>query len=137
MLYNYLKVALRNLLRNKVFSLINIFGLALGMTCCVLIVLWVQDELSFDRFHKNTDQLVRLISMQHYPGTDDLVTQSGNGRIVPAMVAEFPEVARGIRMSWNQLELFNEGDKTFKVDGFYADSTFFNAFTFPLLYGDA
>lgn len=137
MLLNYLKIAFRNLLRHKVFSLINIFGLALGMTCSILIVLWVQDELSFDRFHKNTDDLVRIISVQHYPGSDDLVTQSGTGMIVPSMVKELPEVVRGIRMSWNEEELFSIGEKALKADGIYADTTFFNAFTFPLLAGNA
>ena len=136
MIYNYLKIGFRNLMRHKVFSLINIFGLALGMTCCILILLWVKDELSFDRFHKNTNELVRIISVQHYPGSDDLITQSGNGMIVPSMAKELPEVERGIRVSWNQEELFSLGEKAFKVDGFYADSTFFDAFTFSFLHGD-
>ncbi|KAA9345565.1 ABC transporter permease [Adhaeribacter soli] len=137
MLYNYLKIGLRNLMRHKVFSLINIFGLALGMTCCIFILLWVKDELSFDRFHKHTDNLVRIISVQHYPGSDDLITQSGNGMIAPSMARELPEVERAIRLSWNQEELFSLGEKAFKVDGLYADTTFFEAFTFPLLYGDS
>ncbi len=137
MLYNYLKIALRNLMRHKVFSLINIFGLALGMTCCILIMLWVKDELSFDRFHRNADDLVRIISVQHYPGADDLITQSGPGVIGPSMAKELPEVARAIRLSWDQEELFNHGEKSLKAQGFYADTTFLTAFTFPLIHGEA
>src|SRR5688572_22753959 len=136
MIYNYLKIGIRNLLRHKVFSLINIGGLALGMTCCILILLWVQDELSFDRFHKNAGQLVRVISVQHYPGADDLTTQSGTGMIVPSMEKELPEVERGIRLTWDQAELFSIGDKSFKAEGIYADTTFFTAFTFPFIHGD-
>ncbi len=60
MLKNYLKIAIRNLLKNKGYSLINIFGLAIGMTCCVLILLFVQDELSYDAFHTKRDRLYRL-----------------------------------------------------------------------------
>jgi putative ABC transport system permease protein len=137
MLFNYLKVGVRNLLRHKVFSLINIFGLALGMTCCILIMLWVQDELSYDRFHKNADHLVKVISKQHYPGADDLVVESGPGVLVPGMVKDLPEVERGIRVTWNEEALFRAGDKAFKVSGVYADTTFLQAFTFPLIHGDA
>src|SRR5688572_22408412 len=124
MIYNYLKIGIRNLLRHKVFSLINIGGLALGMTCCILILLWVQDELSFDRFHKNAGELVRVISVQHYPGADDLTVESGPGVIVPSMEKELPEVARGIRVTWNEEQLFSTGEKAIKVSGIYADTTF-------------
>lgn len=137
MLLNYLKIALRNLMRHKVFSLINIFGLALGITCCMLILLWVRDELSFDRFHKNADNLVRVISVQHYPGASDLTVESGPGTLVPSMEKEQPEVARGIRVTWNEEKLFSVGDKGLKVNGIYADTTFFSAFTFPFLHGNA
>jgi putative ABC transport system permease protein len=137
MLFNYLKIALRNLMRHKVFSLINIFGLALGMTCCILILLWVKDELSFDRFHKNAGQLVKVVCVQHYPGADDLYVDSGPGVLVPSMEKELPEVERGVRVAWDEEELFSVGDKAIKVNGAYADTTFFKAFTFPLIYGDA
>src|SRR5918994_5219699 len=73
MIRNYLTIAFRNLLRNKVFSFINIFGLALGLSCSVLILLWVQDELNWDRFHPNIDQLYRVYINR--PGDNGIYTQ--------------------------------------------------------------
>ena len=60
MIKNYLKITWRNLKKNKIYSFINIFGLAVGMACCIVIMLFVQDELSFDRFHENADRIYRL-----------------------------------------------------------------------------
>ncbi|SIR35243.1 ABC transporter permease [Pontibacter lucknowensis] len=137
MLTNYLKMAYRNLLRHKGFSLINVSGLALGMTCSILILLWVKDELSFDRFHANVDQLYRVMGRQHYPGSDDLTTESGPGRLGPAMQQGLPEVQHAIRVTWDQENLFSYEEKAIKGKGYYADSTFFQVFSFPLLHGDA
>ncbi|SIT94365.1 ABC transporter permease [Pontibacter indicus] len=137
MLKNYLKMAYRNLMRHKGFSLINISGLALGMTCSILILLWVKDELSFDRFHTHVDQLYRVLNVQHYPGADDLTTDSGPGQLGPAMQRELPEVQQAVRISWEQENLFSHGEKAIKGNGVYADSTFFQVFSFPLLQGDA
>ncbi|MCJ7579394.1 MAG: ABC transporter permease, partial [Candidatus Aminicenantes bacterium] len=69
MLKNYLKVAFRNMKRHKNVSFINITGLAIGITCCILILLWVQDELSFDQFHKNADNIYR-INKKYQIGTE-------------------------------------------------------------------
>jgi hypothetical protein len=134
---NYLKMAYRNLMRHKVFFFINILGLALGMTCSILIILWVQDELSFDRFHINLNQLYRVVGVQHYPGSDDLTTESMTGMLGPAMEEELPEVEHAIRISWNQNFLFTHEEKPLKATGIYADNVFFSAFSFPLLHGDA
>lgn len=130
-------MAFRNLMGHKVFSLINVLGLVLGMTCSVLILLWVQDELSYDQFHKNVDDLYRVVGQQHYPGADDLTTPTGPGLLGPAMEKELPEVTRAIRVTWNSENLFSYGDRKFKVTGIHADSTFFEAFSFPLLQGKA
>lgn len=137
MLKNYLKMAYRNLLRHKGFSLINISGLALGMTCSILILLWVKDELSFDRFHTNVDQLYRVMNIQHYPGADDLTTESGPGRLGPTMEQELPEVQRAVRVTWDGEMLFSNGEKAVKATGYYADSIFFEVFSFPLVQGNA
>ena len=74
MIRNYLTIAIRNLLRNKVFSFINIFGLALGLSCSMLILLWVQDELTWDRFHPNIDQLYRVYINR--PADNGIYTQT-------------------------------------------------------------
>ncbi|MDX5418505.1 MAG: ABC transporter permease [Hymenobacteraceae bacterium] len=124
-------------MRHKVFSLINISGLALGMTCSILILLWVQDELSFDRFHEKSENLYLVIGDQHYPGADNMVIPAGPGLLAPALEEELPEVVRAIRVSWGERQLMNHGEKSLKVFGHYADPGFFQSFTFPLLHGDA
>lgn len=68
MLKNYLKIALRNILRNKAYSVINISGLAIGMACCILILLFVQDELSYDTYHANADHIYRLTTVNKSSG---------------------------------------------------------------------
>src|SRR5687768_4812873 len=74
MIRNYLTIAFRNILRSKVFSFINIFGLALGLSCSMLILLWVQDELTWDRFHPNIDQLYRVYINR--PADNEIFTQT-------------------------------------------------------------
>ena len=69
MLKNYLKIALRNIIRHKGYSFINIAGLAIGLTCCLLIMMWVMDELSYDRFHENKDTIYRVEQDQNYSGS--------------------------------------------------------------------
>lgn len=137
MLSNYLKMAYRNLMRHKVFSLINVSGLALGMTCSILILLWVQDELSYDRFHDKIEELFLVMRTEHYPGADDLTVAAQSGRLAPALEQHMPEVEHAVRVSWEQEVLFTYGDKALKVKGQYADPEFFEVFSFPLLQGNA
>ncbi|MBB6612809.1 ABC transporter permease [Pontibacter sp. Tf4] len=138
MIKNYFKMAYRNLLRHKVFSLINISGLALGMTCSILILLWVRDELSFDRFHQDTDNLYRLMELQSYPGADNLTTDATPGPLAEALEKDFPEIKHAVRSStWEWKKLLTYQDKILKVDGRYTDPAFFEMFSFPLLHGDA
>ncbi|MFD2514628.1 ABC transporter permease [Pontibacter locisalis] len=134
---NYLKMAYRNLMRHKVFSLINISGLALGMTCSILILLWVKDELSVNRFHSDIDNLYRVMEIQSYPGADDLTTDANPGPLAEALEQELPEVKEAVRTTaWSMPKLFAYGDKSIKVDGRYTDAGFFEIFSFPLLYGN-
>jgi len=138
MFKNYLKMAWRNLMRHKVFSLINISGLALGMTCSILILLWVKDELSYDRFHADIDNLYRVMGIQHYSGADDLTTAANPGPLAEALEAELPEVKHAVRSTtWDWRQLFTLNDKVLKVGGRYADPEFFEVFSFPFLHGDA
>ena len=133
---NYLTVAVRNLLRQKVYSLINIAGLAAGMACAVLILLWVQDELSYDRFHQNADQLYRVEQDQHY--AEDTyhanVTPFPAG---PAFEVEIPEIAVATRYSWNARVLLRCGDKVFFDPIRGVDPAFFRMFSFPFVRGDS
>lgn len=138
MIQNYLKIAYRNLMRHKVFSLINISGLALGMTCSILILLWVKDELSVDRFHADLDNLYRVMETQKYPGSDNFTTEATPALLAEALEAEMPEVKHAVRSTtWPWQQLFAYGDKSLKVNGRYTDPEFFEVFTFPLLHGDA
>ena len=137
MFKNYLKIAFRNLLRYKAFSFINIFGLALGMTCSILIMLWVKDELSYNKFHANLDNLYRVIEDQHYPGGEDLVLENSPGPLADALKKEFPEITHATNISWNTQLLFAHRDKIFKEEGAYVSPDFLQMFSFPLLAGDA
>ncbi|WP_299756495.1 ABC transporter permease [uncultured Pontibacter sp.] len=137
MIKNYFKMAYRNLMRHKVFSLINISGLALGMTCSILILLWVQDELSVNRFHADVDNLYRVMEVQSYPGADDLTVDATPGPLAEALERDVPEVVHAVRSTtWDWKQLFAYNDKVLKVNGRYTDPEFFEVFTFPLLHGD-
>ncbi|MES2733688.1 MAG: ABC transporter permease [Bacteroidota bacterium] len=132
MLYNYFKIAFRNLLRHKAFSFINVFGLAIGMACSILIMLWVQDELSYDRFHANADQLYRLTL-----DANDIQAAVTVAGIAAEVKAQMPEVKNTVRL-FNAGHLLEAGDRKFEEKRIlYADSTFLKLFTFPLIQGDA
>ncbi|MDJ1479243.1 ABC transporter permease [Cytophagaceae bacterium YF14B1] len=131
MLRNYFLIASRNLTRQKAFSVINILGLSVGMACSILILLWVQDELSYDRFHTHADQLYRLTS--HTPDIHAAVTSAPTAA---AMVEKIPEVKSAVRLSDNT-HVLEVGERKFEEEGiYYADSTFFDVFSFPLVRGD-
>ncbi|PSR55349.1 hypothetical protein AHMF7605_18470 [Adhaeribacter arboris] len=136
MLTNYLKIALRNLLRHKAFSFINISGLALGMTCSILIMLWVQDELSFNQFHKNGPQLYRIMANLNWGET-----QTGENTPQPlaeALRKEIPEITHIVNMTnWDFGSLFKANGKTNKeTKGRYASPELLQLFSFPLLQGN-
>ena len=136
MFRNYLKIALRTLVRQKGFSLINIMGLATGLAAALLILLWVQDELSFDRFHRNADRLYRVEEDQFYSGKiyHVNVTPYPSG---PVWRDEIPEIEEACRYQWPSGMLFSSGEKSFYEGGCVAvDSTFFGMFSYPLLAGD-
>ena len=135
MIRNYIKVAVRNLLRQKGFSFINIFGLALGISCTALIGMWVSDEMSYDRFHKDHERIYRV--------TATLPELKVHAAVSPSPLAlatknEIPEVEDVVRMSSYNNDLIQVGDVKFEEKGIlYADSNFFKMFTFPFIKGDA
>ena len=96
MFKNYLKVAMRNLLRHRVYSAINILGLAVGMACCILILLFVLDEVSYDRFHEKADRIYRVLWDARY-GDNEWTIPLGPVPVAEAL-ADFPEVERTVRM---------------------------------------
>lgn len=136
MLKNYLKIALRNILRQKGYSFINITGLSLGMACCLLMLLWVSDELSYNHFHENAGTLYRVEQDQPTPqGPFHVnVTPYAMG---PALVAEVPEIKNAVRIDHTGTLLVKYGEKSFFESGASAvDPSFFDMFTFPLVKGD-
>lgn len=135
MLKNYFKIAFRSLMRNKVFSSINIIGLALGLSCCLLLAQYLQYELSYDKFHSKNDRIARVI-MEYKIGDEGAKGNFTSTRVFPEFKRQFPEVSDGVRMS-SSTRLVKYGDKVFEEKDFlYADSTLFDVFDFKLLSGD-
>jgi putative ABC transport system permease protein len=134
--YN-LKFTIRNLLRFKVYSIINILGLAVGMACVILIYLWVQDELSFDRFHTNTADIYRIVQTQYYTGdekTEADVTQLGMAKYVKENIPGVVHSARYTRWTLDFLIQYN--DRSFLEKMHLVDPEFLEIFSFPLIKGD-
>ena len=136
MIRNYLTTAFRNLRQHKAYALINIVGLAIGMACSILILLWVGDELSFDRFHTKAAQIHRVYR-------DEAKTAPGSGSALtsPPMAAafkkDFPEVLMASRFGTWQRRLVASGDRTFTEAGYmHVDPDFFEMFSFPFVKGD-
>ena len=137
LIWSYTKIALRKIRRHKGFSLINIAGLAIGMAACILILIWVQDELSYDRFHKNADQIFRINTIDT-SGGKTFIQAGSPAPLGQAMVDEFPEVMSFVRVQagWPRWNL-HLGDKRFQEEYLATvDSTFFEIFQFPFIHGD-
>ena len=134
MLKNYFKIAWRSLLKNKVFSFINISGLALGLTCSILILLYVKDEKSFDRFQVNGKDLYRIKVTMVSPG-DSMTIASTNAIHGPTFKAGIPEIREVIRTQ-TQPFVVKKGEDLLSANVLFADPQFFEVFSLPLLYGD-
>ena len=137
MFRNYIKVALRNLWKNKIFSVINVVGLAIGLCCFMLISLYVVEELSYDRHHRAADRIYRINSDIRFGGNEIHVTQTSD-MMGAALRKDYPEVEEYTRI------YSSNGNKLIKKDGSYlnefrlahVDSTFFKVFTIPGLAGN-
>ena len=139
MVKNYLKIALRNLRKQLGYTSINLIGLAFGIACCLLILLFVRDELGFDQFHEKADQIHRVVLTGHFAG-NDLNAPVTPAPMAAALVADFPEVLTATRIfppSFNGQVKIKRDDNQFLEDGLvYVDSTLLDIFTFPLLQGN-
>jgi putative ABC transport system permease protein len=136
MLQNYFKVAFRNLLRNKGFSIINISGLAIGMASAVLILLWIKDEMGFDRFHPHQDRLYEAWTSNKLD--DGIHCFTATPQLMgPALKHDYPEVEETSRVGWTSASLCDYKDKKMKLRGTWVDPAFLTMFNFPLLKGDA
>jgi len=136
MLKNYLLVAIRNLRKNKAFSIINILGLALGLGCSLLIFLWVGDEQNMDKFNKDGKQLYSVYERQYYDNKIDAF-HSTPGILGDQMKIDLPEVKYASGLAWNDLSTFQVGEKIMKQEGNHAGADFFKMFEYQLLQGNA
>src|SRR5580765_5518747 len=138
MFRNYLKVAWRNLMKNKTFSFINVFGLAVGLTSCLLISLYLYHELSYDSYHKNANQIYQLGTTFVKEGKEDR-TGVTPAPMAKTMQQEFPEIVRSTRLlkafsddkTLLQYNLPSGGNKSFyETNAYLADSNFFEVLTY-------
>jgi len=137
MLRSYIIVALRSLRRQGFYSFINIFGLTAGILCSLFLLLYIQDELSFDNFHRNSASIYRVGMHASIQDTKLDICQA-MAPIGPAMKTDFPEVDDYVRIVYFGRELVTKDAQQFYEEKFYfADSSFFSVFSFPLLSGDA
>ncbi len=136
MFKNYLKVALRNLRKNKGYSIINIAGLAAGMAVCILIMLWVQDEISYDRFNTHADQIYRVCFSDLWSGNRVKFSSTPTG-IGPALKQDFPDIIDSARLyRLRNILVGHEGKRLVEEYVFLADSSLFAIFSFPFIQGD-
>lgn len=137
MLKNYFKTAWRNLIRHKVFSFINISGLALSLTAVWLIALFIFDELSYDRYHKNANRIYRLVTHGRW-GEEKFDITGTSGLAAPTLKNDFPEVEDAVRIHPEGGDIIEYDDKKIKEGAiFFADPSLFSIFSFTFLAGDA
>ena len=129
MLKNYLKIAWRNLWKNKSFSLINILGLALGMACSLLIMLWVKDEMAMDQFHENDARLYKVMENQHYSGTVNTI-EATPGILAENIVKDIPEIEMASQLLWEETPVFAVGNIFDNEKGRYVQGDFLRMFSF-------
>lgn len=135
MFKNYFKIATRNLKRNKIFSVINISGLSVGLTCCMLILLYSKDEVSYDQFHEKKDRIYQLVCDRIEK--DGIDTKSAIAAMVqgPAFKQAIPEIEEFTRVNHKQI-IVKKDNQTFNEDICWVDENFFSVFSFPLISGN-
>src|SRR5215831_12484165 len=140
MLRNYFKIAVRNLWKNKSLSFINIFGLAAGMACSLLIFLFVADELSYDRFNADSDRIYRVVKDFVNDDGSKLPDATTPPALAPAIQKEIPGIAHVTRVypNWGNNFLISYKEQHIYDEKLYrADSSFFDVFSFPFIEGNS
>jgi putative ABC transport system permease protein len=135
MIKNYFKTAWRNLWKNKVYSFINITGLAIGLACCMLIILYTKDEVSYDRFHANASNIYHVVSKMTAPDGNVSKMGSTGNRPGPAFKESIPETKDFVRIQQSNFNV-KKGTDVFDEEGHYADENFFSFFSFKLKEGN-
>jgi len=134
---NYFKTAFRNLLRNKIFSGINILGLALGLAVFILIMLWVKSEMSYNDFHKDVDRITAVMTNKYFENGETQTFAAVPPPLAAAIQKDLPEVEYACNASWGDNRQFTLGDKNFVESGLYVNPQFLKVFSFPLVKGNA
>lgn len=134
MIQNYFKIAFRNLLKSKTFSAINVLGLALGMACSLMIMLWIRDEMAVDAFHANKDQLYRIYMREYFSGKVQGVIWTP-GLLADELKKSVPEIEMSTPYSWTNQQTFSVGTKMHKQATNWASGDFFKMFSYQLLQG--
>ena len=133
MVHHYLKVIFRNIYRNKLYTLINLFGLSSGIAASLILLLFVQHEISFDQFHEKKDQIYRILSVGQKTGKIDARAPY---KLAPRLQTAFPEIVNSCRVRETTFQIKKEDNFISENKFIQTDSTFFNIFSFNILYGD-
>ncbi len=137
MIKNYFKIAFRSLLKSKATSFINILGLSIGMACCIIIFLFVQDEMSYDKFHSKSDDIFRVLTIDEALGVSSSLVGITLPALGPAMEDNFPEVVDKVRMIPQGRQLITHGQQGYYTEHFaYAEPSLFKIFDFELINGN-
>lgn len=136
MIRNYLLIAFRNIFRNKLFSVVNLLGLAFGIASSLFIFLWVAEEMSYDKFHEHHERLYRVMENQHYADGQIYTFAATPGPMAPFIQDKYPEIERASRFTWPITSLFQHGTTSFYESGHYVDPQFLEMFSFPFVQGD-
>lgn len=138
MFKNLLKTAIRNINKEKIYSIINVLGLTIGVTCSLFLLLYILDELSYDSFHEKRDRIYRIVT--HFKEPDNEFTwAAAQVPLAQELEEKYAEVIHAVRFIGVGRELFENEDKDrrfYEEDFYYADSSVFDVFTFPLIEGD-
>ncbi|HUM47067.1 MAG TPA: ABC transporter permease [Chitinophagales bacterium] len=136
MLKNLWLVALRNIKKDKAYTFLNVIGLSVGITCCLFLIFYIQDELSFDRYHEKADRIVRINSYIDEP-ENHMKLAITQFVLAPQLKKDFPEVEEAVRFQANGRTMFRNGDLRFYEDKlYYTDSNVFKVFTYQFAEGD-
>jgi len=136
MIKNYLKTSVRNLLRHKGYSFIDILGMTVGIATSIFILLWITDELSFDRFHANSDRIYSVLINNTYPDGRIETYPATPAKLKDAIESDIPEVELAAQYSYETELLIKYGTNSYYETGMYADPAFFNIFSFPIALGN-
>jgi predicted permease len=131
---HYLKIAYRNLLRHRLFSIINVLGLAIGLAGCLLILLWIRYEFRWDGFHEKIDR-IHIVCCTHQRGSDLEYSVGSPPAVGPAFAEEYPEVEYAARMGWGKSVILKHGEQEFRERARSVGRDFFRIFTFEFISG--